>query len=220
MASRADKTKKAVELLSMFAGYNDSVKETESMLKALTDKQFDDYIRKLASGDEILPYTSPNFDKKNRITTEVNLKIAKKLGYEFFEQLYLTDPATGITSLTPEKYLVVDFPLKLLQQNFDSKVQIPKDNRHVDERTGQVAGKSKGSGMSAPELTMVNSQGLSSTIGELFRMRGGDDEANRLVEQTVTVDGLPTQAAMGDSRTTAAITFDTYMKSAMYGSNF
>ena len=79
---RKELTKEIVKLLSMFAGYNDSVKSTEELLNEFTNAEFFDYIEKLGTGDVILSYTQPNFTK-NKITVENNLQIGLKLGHSF-----------------------------------------------------------------------------------------------------------------------------------------
>lgn len=221
MSTRQKKTKYAIELLSLFKGKTESVVAVEEMLNDLSDKEFDEYMDALRSGKECLPYICPVGRNDLMVNMDDVFKVAEKINHNFFERLWITDQATGETSLTPQSYPVFMMPLKLLQQDLASKVSIPKDNRHVDDRTGQVTGASKGSGVSAPELKMLASTGmLDPVIRELYRARGGDEEGNRLLEQTVGVDQLPTLSAMGDSRTKASKTARIYWNAAMYQNNY
>ena len=116
--ARDEATKEIVSWLSKFAGYNDSVKEIESMIAKMSDDQFDRYMHQLRDGEEVLPYIAPNLSDV-RLDVNTNFQIAEELGHEFFQQLWLTDPATGETHLTPKTYLVIDLPLKRLKQHLE-----------------------------------------------------------------------------------------------------
>lgn len=174
--AREKATKLAVSLLSKFAGKTDSVKDVERALGELSDKDFDAYMNDLRSGHEALTYTVPNLGK-TRLSTGKNLEIAKELKHEFFQRIWLTDAATGETYLTPERYLVMDLPIKRLQQHLMKKISIPEETQAIDERSGQVAKSAKGSGVSFPEFQILYSQGLEDVIRELFKFRGGDEKA-------------------------------------------
>lgn len=219
-AARKEATDHAIKLLSKFAGKNDSVTEIEAMLNALSDDQFDAYMQKLLSGDEVIPYIVPNLGKV-RLSVEKNLKIAEELKHEFFERLWLTDPATNQTYLTPEKYLVIDLPLKRLQQHLHKKIAIPEDNVHIDELTGQPTGASKGSGISFPELQILYSQNLQGPIRELFKFRGGDDEAYKALTREILSGGLPSMDAVdtGETRVRSTDVLQILMKAAHLDNN-
>lgn len=222
MADRQAATQKAVELLSKFAGYNDSVKEIERMLESLSDEQFDAYMEQLQNGETILPYIAPNLNDIG-LSNDTNLQIAEELGHEFFEHLWITDPSTGQTYRTPHKYLVVDLPIKRLQQHLEKKLRVPENNRFIDERTGQPArnSPSKGSSLSFPELQVLYSQGLDRSIEELFQVRGGDLASYREFEQEAIEGGNPSIDATRDpdSRAKSSDTINILLKSAHIDNN-
>lgn len=191
--AREKATKEAVRLLSMFAGKNESVKNIEDRLNKLTNKQFDQYMKDLRDGKHIIPYIAPNLGKI-RLSAEKNLEIAKKLGHNFFERLWLTDPATGEKSLSPIRYLVVDMPVRRLQQHLSKKLSIPDTNRGVDELTGQRLSTVDGSKISFPELQVLYSQGLESAISELIKFRGGDEQSYRAFTRDAAKGGFPSLA--------------------------
>ncbi|QTH80282.1 putative virion-associated RNA polymerase subunit beta/beta' [Pseudomonas phage pPa_SNUABM_DT01] len=157
---------------------------TQQRLDAMSDAEFDQYIRSLAKPEteegratqEILPFYSPNL-KDPRITMENLLVVADKIGHKFFQQLWLTDPHTGRVFLTPQKYLVLDMTVRRQAQMLTKKSSIPENARHVDEMSGQVTGKSKGSKISFPELQAQLAQGLENTLIEEIKVRGGDRTA-------------------------------------------
>lgn len=200
MSKRLATMKMIIEKLSMFDGYNDSVKEIENMLNALSDKDFHQYMLSLQSGDEVLPYIKENL-AKTKISVERNLKIAEKLGHQFFQRLWLTDKETGDVYLTPIRYLVMDMPLRRQQQHLMKKISIPESNSHIDDLTGQVTGPSKGSRLSYPEMQILYSQGLRHSITEMFTFRGGNIKANAALERDALTHDFPSMAASYDPNT-------------------
>lgn len=219
-AARKEATDLAIKLLSKFSGKNDSVKAIEEMLNGLSDKAFDEYMVKMSEGEEILPYIIPNLSN-SRLSVETNLKIAEELKHPFFERIWLTDPATGETYLTPEKYLVVDLPLKRLQQHLHDKISIPADNKHVDDLTAQPTGDSKGSKISFPELQILYSHGLDDVIRELFKFRAGDEEAFRAMEREIAQKGSVSMNDIdtGDTKPKATRTLGVLLRAAHLENN-
>lgn len=184
-------------------------------LDKLSDKEFDAYMEKLGSGEEILPLFMPNMGKY-KITVERNLKLAKKLGHEFFERVWMTDLTTGKTFLTPEKYLVMDLPIRRQQQLLIKKINIPEDNMHVDELTGQPTGPSKGAKLSFPEIQALYAQGMDQAIEELIKFRGGDQKAYRAMVRTIVDTGNVRQASIrtAGTRVKSTETLSTLLKGA------
>lgn len=157
-------------------------------LPEMTDKEFDQFMKNLEDGTEILTIKTPNLSKQ-KLSLDRNLKIAKELGHEFFQYLILTDPTTGEVYKTPVKYLVIDVPLRRQVQLLQSKATIPENNKHVDELSGQSTGPSKGSKISFPELQVLFAQGLDSTITELIKFRGGDAKAFNAMNRAIIENG-------------------------------
>lgn len=159
-------------------------------LPEMTDKEFDQFMKNLEDGTEILTIKTPNLSKQ-KLNLDRNLAIAKELGHEFFQYLILTDPTTGEVYRTPVKYLVIDVPLRRQVQILQSKATIPVDNRHIDELSGQAtkSGPSAGSKISFPELQVLFAQGLDATITELIKFRGGDAKAFNAMNRAIIENG-------------------------------
>jgi len=104
-----------IEQISQIVPSSENGKLYEDMFKGMSDREFDLLMRQLEEGTTILPLIIPNMNKSKLDTTR-NIKLARKLGHEFYEQLWLTDPATGKEYLTPLKYMVVTLPLKRQSQ--------------------------------------------------------------------------------------------------------
>lgn len=195
MANREKATKEILKYIEKILPGSPNTKMWEEQLNALSDKAFDSYMKQLESGEETLYLVVPNLSDY-KIDVQRNIKVARELGHDFFEKLWLTDPTTGQEYLSPVKYLVVDLPLRRQVQLLVKKSSIPDDNDHIDELTGQPTGDSKGSKISFPELQVLFAQGHENVILELIKFRGGDEKAfnamNRSIIETggVTLESL------------------------------
>lgn len=156
--------------------------------KAMSDAELDAYVDRLASGEEIIPLTAPNLAKE-KLSINRNLAVAKELKISFFHHLHLTDPATGVTYVTPEKYPLLKLSIRRQRQLLRKKITIPEGTRHVDEFSGQVTGPSKGARISLPELQVLYSQNLTDPIIELIKYRGGDIKGQQLMYRSLMETG-------------------------------
>jgi len=168
----------------------------------MDDDAFENYVKALGSGEQILAIEAPNLSK-HKLTIDNNFRVAEMIGHKFFERLWLIDPATGTRYLSPVEYLIVDLSLRRQQQMLVEKRSIPDNNRHVDDTTGQVTGDSHSSSLTFPELQNLRAQGLEYTAVELTKFRGGDivglQRMNRSLLETGGVD-LDAIEALGPTR--------------------
>lgn len=161
----------------------------ENFLDRLSDEQFDAQMKRQLSGEDFISLIVPNLDSKVRISVERNMAQAKKMGIEFFQHLRITDQVSGVTFITPKKYLVCLLPIRRQAQTLEKKISIPDDNRHIDESTGQATGVSKGSSVSFPELQVLYAQGFDKAIVEMIKFRGGDTKAFQAMNKVVNDTG-------------------------------
>lgn len=141
--------------------------------KSMSDEDFEAFITRLENGSEFLVVHAPNFSKSG-ISVEKNLILGKKLGYEFFQRIWIGEKPNEPAYLTPVKYLVLDLPLRRASQLLIKKIRIPLHNKTIDTLTGQPTGDSKGAKISYPELQVLASMGLDNSVVELIKFRGGD----------------------------------------------
>jgi hypothetical protein len=172
-----------------------NVKLVEDELNRLTDIKFKAYMQGLRDGTLTLKLRVPN-GHKVKLSVERNLKLAKELGIEFFQHLWLTDPATQKQFLTPQKYLVVDLPLRRQAQTLEHKVSIADNNNSIDQLTDQPTGASKSSSISLPELQMLRSQGGDAAIIEFIKYRGGDKAGFNMMNRLIHREGSVSQATL------------------------
>lgn len=221
MITRAEVTDFIVKNIALMIpgdDYNPNV--TRSRLEAMSDAEFDQYMRSLKHAEtdeekvtqEIIPFVSPPMDD-TRLTMDNLMLVADVVGLELFERLWITDPQTGVVYLTPNKYPVLDMLVRRQAQMLTKKSSIPEDARHVDEMSGQVTGKSKGSKISFPEVQAQLAQNLTSTLIEEIKIRGGDESAQlefdrQLIEHgEANIDDVTTDGQVTKSTSNTAILF-------------
>jgi len=152
-------------------GYNES--QWKTIFSNMSDSDFHKYMTKIRDGEQFIVCFKPIY-KATGISVENNLKIATKYGLDFFQKLVFTNDANMPDYKTPIKYLIVDLPYRRQSQNLVKKINIPENNKVIDELTYQPTGPSKGAKISFPELQVLIGMGLENTISELIQFRGGD----------------------------------------------
>lgn len=160
----------------------------ETRLKAMSDAEFEAFMTRLEREEQTLALFVANLSE-HQVSIERNLEVAKELGHEFWQHLYLTDPETSQVVKTPVKHLVMHLPLRRQVQTLESKSSIPENNQVVDERSGQPTGPSKGARMSYPELQVNAAKGLDNMVLELIKFRGGDVKAYNAMNRSILDTG-------------------------------
>lgn len=192
----------------------------KELFKGMNDEEFDQWIRKLESGEAHVRIYVPPMREAAMDTTR-NIEVGKRMGVEFYQRLWLTDPVTGECTLTPKKYMVIHLPLRRQQQLRVKKTSVPDDNLHINQLTGQATGVSKGASLSYPEWQIFYAKNLNYTGLELAKLRGGDLEAfaemNRQIARTGTAN--MSEILNMNSRPEATITLNIILKGMMLDNN-
>ena len=210
----------AVKGLDQIDPSKTSSKALVEMLDALDDEGFNNWMKSLEDGEDFVPVLAPPLNHKS-ITTENNLKVAKAWGVELYQQLRYTEPTTGMVIITPQKYLLLECPVRRQIQTLESKSSIPNDTKVINETTGQAAGESKSSAITLPETMVMYGNGYDKVLEELLKFRGGDQKGMRLMDQSlyntggVSLDGLK----HFDTKVASTQTLAVYLKSAHLNNN-
>lgn len=220
MSNRIAATEFIIKYIDKLLPGSENPKLLRQSLEAMSDEEFDAYMGKLERGEEIIPLYAPNLGDK-KLSVERNLKVAEELGHNFLQRIWWTDPSTGMTYLTPERYLVILLPLRRQIQLLQKKISIPEDNKHVDELTGQPAGASASSKLSFPELQVLFSQGLDRSIEELIKFRGGDSKAfNAMNRDIIDKGGVSLDSvAISATKVKSTQTLSTFLKTMHLDNN-
>lgn len=155
----------------------------------LSDKQFDELLDGLEDESIVLAIVCPNLKEGTRLDTGRNLKLAENWGLELFERVWI-DPGNGEPKyLSNDRYLIIPLPLCRQAQLLTKKISVPKDNRSVNDFTGQPSGKSESSRISYPETLVLQSFGLDANLTELLKYRGGDIQGMRAMDAMISKTG-------------------------------
>ncbi len=161
----------------------------EQRFKTMNDKEFDEFMGQLEREEIYLTIQAPNMAKQ-RLSVERNLQIAKELGHDFFERIWMDEGNDIPPYLTNHKYLIVDLPLRRQAQLLTKKISIPKNNNVVDNLTGQpTSPTSKGSKISYPELQILAALGLDDSAVEFMKYRGGDLKGFNAMNSSISKTG-------------------------------
>ena len=171
-------------------GDTSNVQIYKDRFAAMDDKQFEAFMQKIESGEEMLAIVVPNLSE-HKVTMENNLKVAEELGHNFFERIWITPNDGSPPYLTPKKYLVFTQVLCRQAQLLVKKISIPEDNRSVNDLTGQPAatGKSRSSKISYPETQIMAALNLDNSLIEMLKYRGGDTKGFNAMNQSISKTG-------------------------------
>lgn len=192
------------------------------MLKSLDNQQFFNLIEAYRNKKDFPAIVAPNLDKNVKISVENNLKVAKFFSVEFFQQVWITDRMSGVTYLTPQKYLVAHLPVRRQTQTRESKMSVAVNRRTVDDLTNQVTGASAPSSQSQPETLVKISKGQIRSAEEQLKVRGGDLKAlNYADQQMFATGGFSLDVVAGlDTRAKAADTLNNFLLGMHYDNTF
>lgn len=141
----------------------------------LSDTQFDEYMHDLKDKkDQVyiyIPNLKLNLEMGNIFTAADSLRL------DIFERIWLTDTATRNTYLTPQKYLILELPIRRVRQYLQHKLSVPDSDKRIDLLSGQVVKPDKAASLSLVEMQTLSARDLHYTIAELAKYRGGDINA-------------------------------------------
>ena len=195
MSNRAAAEKFILKWIHELAPKGDNATFYKERFDKMSDKDFEAFISRLESGEEFLVLIAPNFSNSG-LSVERNFKIAKQLGHEFFQQLWIGKQGDQPAYLTPVKYLVVDLPVRRASQLLIKKIRTPEHNKTVDIITGQPTGDSKGAKISYPEVQNLAAMGLDNCVLELMKYRGGDLKGHNTLNAMISRYGNASQATL------------------------
>lgn len=154
----------------------------------MSDKDFDQYIQDLKSKKRHSVIYAPNHGKV-RLDHERNYALAEKLGFSFFERVWIEGKPNQPAYLTPVKYLILPTRIRRQAQLVMKGASVPKNMRTINVLTGQPTGESKAAKISLPELQLCAASGMVKSMEELMSTRGGDVRAGAALQAMLVRHG-------------------------------
>ncbi|MFO5546930.1 hypothetical protein ACLBPS_29600, partial [Klebsiella pneumoniae] len=87
----------------MFLPGSSNVDIYKEMFARMNDEEFEEWINKLDSGEEMLAFYAFYLCTKSKLTIKQNYKVAKAIGHNLFQHIFLSDPGTGQVYPTANK---------------------------------------------------------------------------------------------------------------------
>ena len=216
-----DKRKKVQEYILKHVGAMDpegtNVKYYTDLFKKLSDAEFDTWMKNIKAGKDVLKFYSANVT--NKLTVRTLADAAKDLGIELFERIRMWDEATQTYYLTPNKYFVVPMHVRRMSQFVDHKLSVAEGDHRIDLMSGQPVKPDQAGSISQVEIQTLFSRGLTNTILELIKYRGGDVVAFAEYKRELEEQGRTTVARNTGSVVRSAVIFDVLMSGVHIESN-
>ena len=202
-----------VERIKAVAGEY-SAKKYKQYLDGMNQEQFDAYIDRLEAKEEYPVIEEEQFGSSN-ISFENNLAVARSMGRDFYYKISYGSVRPGVPAYEAAvPCLVLHMPVKRPVQMAYKKLTVPTNYSTVNELTGQVTGRSKGSSITAPEIMLLDSMKLGETMEDVFTARGGDKGFQDAMYAALTQTGSATlESTRGFATGVKSIqTFDSMLK--------
>lgn len=183
----------------------------------LNDKQFDEFMQDIRDGKEVLVFYHAN--AQDECYLDQWKETAKELGVKLFERLKLWDMATQSYYLTPLEYMILDIPVRRMSQFQDHKLSVAEGDSKIDMLTGQVIKPDKAGSIAQTEVQALYAHGLTKTITELLKYRGGDITAFAEYKRELEETGQTIVSRDTHSVPRSAVTLDVLMSGMHIESN-
>ncbi len=196
-----DKRKKAEEMILKTVELMEPKGTNRDRYKAIfskmNDKEFDKFIGEVVDGTRKLDFYAPNMQVVLR--QEDLFKAADYIGAEIFSRITFTDPVTKLKYTPEPECLVLDLPIRRVRQYLQHGISVPESDRRIDSMTGQVMKPDQSSKCSFVEMQILYGRGMTETIKEFMKVRGGDIHAYTSFKQSCEETGSFRQSSLDEN---------------------
>lgn len=189
----------------------------KKMFAEMNDTEFDQWMKDIRSGDEVLTFYAPAVLSKVKMGNL--LKVAKSLGVKIFTRLKLWDEPEQKYYLTQHEYCVLKLPVRRMSQFVDHKLSVAEGDSRIDMLSGQVAKPDKAGAHSQVEAQALFARGLDKTNLELIKYRGGDTTAFAEFKRELEETGRTSIGRNTGSIARSAVVLDQYLAGMHIESN-
>ena len=172
--ARKKATDYAVKLVQAMLPKSDNGERTRKRLEALSDKEFEELMVKFQNEEDYLQLITPVGEDDYRLDIDNLQNVADKYKINFYHKIWMYSD-DGSRELSNKKSMVLHLPVR------------------IQQATGS---ESKGGRISYPEVNNLLSMGLIKTAEEMMHFRGGSENGNRLLEQSIVKMGQASANAL------------------------
>lgn len=194
-----------------------NTKYYQQLFEKMSDADFDQWMHWLKNNDTVLVAYFPNM--KSKITVPDLLEECKRLGIKLFTRLKLWDEVTQSYYITPKEYMMLQLPVRRMSQFIDHKLTVPESDQRIDLLSGQVMKPDQASSLSQVEVQTLYARGLTNSILELIKYRGGDLTAMSDYKRELEEQGQTSVAKDTGSIVRSAVVLDVLLSGVHIESN-
>ena len=197
--------RKAVELhiekiLSLMEPTKINATRYKDMFAKMTDAEFDLFMQDIRDKKKKIICYAPNM--KITLLVEHLLEAAKACNCLIEQHIVFKDPLSGIDYCPPTTFPILKLPIRRTRQYLMHKISVPENDKKIDALTGQVSQESQASKFSGPEAQILYGRGLTKTITEFYKVRGGDVPAYANFKQQLEETGAASMTQLDENTVT------------------
>lgn len=200
MSNRKEAEKIILNYIEKITKSKENVKLYTDLFSKMNNKEFDEFMCDLRDKKTNLQVICPH-GKDSNLDYVNNLNIAKSMGKDFMQRLVYKSDGETPTYKTPHTYLVFKLPVNRVSQLLDKKISYAQDNKVIDNRTGQVTGKSLSATLTNPEVSMLSAYNFDNLLKEFLNYRGGDIGGRTELSKQTYANGIVSMANMDHALT-------------------
>jgi len=170
-----------------------NIKLYEDHIFNLPDKEFNELIDRLISGDEILNFVMPIHEMNVPIATLI--KTAESKGVKIHHHIRIVDPDIDVEVVSPKEDKVLLCPVRRTTHTSSKKLSVV-DSHKYDNVTGQMTASSAKAKITFSEMMILSGHNQNYPIHEFAAVRGGDRGLALAHEKSLRLHGVSSQDAI------------------------
>lgn len=207
--ARKDVEKFLYKTLKAITGSDENSKIYERYLKKMSDKQLEQWLIRCQKGDDKISVVVNSTNAK-KVGVETIIKEGKKIGKSFFTKVRYKEP-DGKEYISPIPVNVILLPCRRMSQILDKGQSVSKDDSQTDKLTGQPISDSRSASISIHEVNVLSGLGLTSSLAELDKYRGGDLGGYNALKASMAAKGSASQVELNRYTTGVLSSKTTYL---------
>lgn len=207
-----------LEVIAKISNHPENVGFYKDKFSKMKDAEAVQFYRDLIDGKIALSIVEPNMTDRPNVDRRKIVDVAKELGVEFEQRLWIEGKAGLPAYLTPIKFPVYLVPVRRASQSLTKKISVPPHTRVRDLLTGQVTGESKGASVSGPENQLMGAMGAEQAAIEMGKFRGGDARGEAAFVALLSKTGRASQKVLDQFSSGVQVTaaLRTFLTAAMH----
>lgn len=207
-----------LKIISAISNHPENVGFYREKFAKMSDAEAVKFYTDLRDEKIFLSIVEPNMTDRSEVPRTKIVQVAKDLGIEFEQHLWVEGRDNLPTYKTPIKFPVYLVPSRRASQSLTKKISVPPHTKVRDLLTGQVTGESKGASVSGPEAQLMGAMGGTNSAIEMQKFRGGDSRGEAAFVALLSKTGRASQKVLDQFSSGVQVTgaLRTFLTAAMH----